>query len=127
MKAQKIINIRYWNLLFPLILLGFQACYYDVVITGPDNISMAKSFSNDVLPVFRSSCVSCHNGIIALPDLADANAYKSLTLGNYLSVSDPEKSVLIQRIRSGHPYPGALAEGEIRQLISWMQEGAKDN
>ena len=123
MKAQKIIN----KLLFITIILGFQGCYYDVVINEEETGTVAKSFSSDVLPVFRSSCVSCHDGTITLPDLRDANAYKSLTLGNYLSVSDPEKSTLIIKIRSGHPYQGALAEGEILRLIGWIGEGAKEN
>lgn len=123
MKAQKTIN----KLVVILIILGFQGCYYDVVITEPDDTTIAKSFSNDVLPVFSSSCVSCHDGTITLPDLRGSNAYKSLTLGNYLSISDPEKSVLITKIRSGHPYQGALAEGEIQRLIGWIAEGAKEN
>lgn len=123
MKAQKTIN----KLLFILILLGFQSCYYDVVITEEETATLIKSFSGDVLPVFRSSCVSCHDGTITYPDLRDANAYKSLTLGNYLSVSDPENSKLITKIRSGHPYQGALTEGEIQRLIGWMKEGAKEN
>lgn len=127
MKAQKIINTRLGKLLFLLILPVFQGCYYDVVINVEETGAVAKSFSNDVLPVFRSSCVSCHNGTITLPDLRDANAYKSLTLGNYLSVSNPEKSTLIIKVRSGHPYLGALAEGEIQRLIDWIGEGAKEN
>lgn len=127
MKAQKIINIRLRKLLFLLILPVFQGCYYDVVINEEETGAVAKSFSNDVLPVFHSSCVSCHDGTITMPDLRDANAYKSLTLGNYLSVIDPEKSTLIIKIRSGHPYQGALAEGEIQRLIAWIGEGAKEN
>lgn len=123
MKAQKIIN----KLLFILIILGFQSCYYDVVIEEEETATSVRRFSSDVLPVFRSSCVSCHDGTITLPDLRDANAYKSLTLGNYLSVSDPEKSPLIAKIRSGHPYQGALTEGEILRLTGWIDEGAKEN
>ena len=127
MKAQKIINKQLGRLLFVLILLGLQSCYYDVVINEEVTGTMAKSFSNDVLPVFRSSCVSCHDGTITLPDLRDVNAYKSLTMGNYLLATDPEKSTLIIKIRSGHPYQGALVEGEIQRLIGWIGEGAKEN
>jgi len=127
MKAQKMINNQLFRPLFLLILLGLQSCYYDVVITEEETGTTIKSFSSDVLPVFRSSCVSCHDGTITLPDLRDANAYKSLTLGNYVSVFDPEKSKLIAKIRSGHPYHGALTEGEIQRLTSWMKEGAKEN
>lgn len=127
MKAQKTINKRLGKLLILMIILGFQSCYYDVVITEEETVSTDESFSSDVLLIFRSSCVSCHDGTITLPDLRDANAYKSLTFGNYVSVSDPEKSVLIQKIRSGHPFQGALPEGEIQRLIRWIGEGAKEN
>lgn len=127
MKAPKTINNQWGKLLFLLILPVLQSCYYDVVITEDETGTTVKSFSSEVLPVFRSSCVSCHDGTITLPDLRDDQAYKSLTLGNYLSVSDPEKSTLITKIRSGHPYQGALTEGEIQRLISWMKEGAKEN
>jgi len=127
MKAQKTINKQLGRLLFLLILLGFQSCYYDVVINEEETGTVTKSFIGDVLPVFRSSCISCHDGTITLPDLRDAYAYKSLTMGNYLSVPDPEKSTLIIKIRSGHPYQGALAEGEIQRLIGWIGEGAKEN
>jgi hypothetical protein len=127
MKVQKTINNERGKRLFFLILLALQSCYYDVVITEEETGITAKSFSSEVLPVFRSSCVSCHDGTITLPDLRDANAYKSLTQGNYLSVSDPEKSPLITKIRSEHPFQGALTEGEILRLISWMKGGAKEN
>ena len=110
-----------------LVLLGVQSCYYDVVISAEEEETTSKSFMSDVLPVFRSSCVSCHEGIITLPDLRDDNAYQSLISGNYLSVSDPEKSALISKIRSGHPYEGALTESEIQRLISWISEGAIEN
>lgn len=123
MKAQKIIN----TLLFILIILGFQSCYYDLVINEEGDATSTKSFSGDVLPVFRSSCVSCHDGTITLPDLRDDKAYQSLISGNYLLVSYPDKSALISKIRSGHPYEGALTEGEIQRLIGWIGEGAKEN
>ena len=110
-----------------MIILGFQSCYYDVVITEEETVSTDESFSNDVLPIFRSSCVSCHEGTITLPDLRDANAYQSLTFGRYISVSDPENSALVVKIRAEHPFQGALSEGEIKRLIRWIGEGAKEN
>lgn len=128
MKAQKTIKQQLVRLLLLfLISSGEQGCYYDVVINQEETTSLVKSFSNDVLPVFRSSCISCHDGTIALPDLRNENAYKSLTFGNYLSVSDPDNSPLIVKIRSGHPFQSALTEGEIQRLINWMKEGAKEN
>lgn len=113
-----------------LLILGlicFQSCYYDVVITEEEDETEVKSFSGDVLPILRSSCATCHDGTVTLPDMRDANAYKSLIQGNYISVSDPENSALIQKIRSGHPYANALTESEIQRIVSWIKEGALNN
>lgn len=113
-----------------LLILGlicFQSCYYDVVITEKEDETEVKSFSGDVLPILRSTCATCHDGTTTLPDLSDANAHKSIVQGNYVSVSEPENSVLIQKIRSGHPYANALTESEIQRIVGWIKEGAPNN
>lgn len=126
MKAQKIIK-PIWLLLLFLGLTLLQACYYDVVIETDEATTQPRSFSGDVLPILKSTCSSCHDGTTTLPDLRDANAYKSIVQGNYVSVSDPENSVLIQKIRSGHPYSNALTESEIQRIVGWVKEGAPNN
>jgi hypothetical protein len=126
MMVQKTIKRKLLALLI-LGLLCFQSCYYDVVITEEEDETEVKSFSSDVLPILRSSCASCHDGTITLPDLRDANAYKSLMQGNYVSVSDPENSAIILKIRSGHPYTNALSESEIQRIITWIKEGVQNN
>jgi mono/diheme cytochrome c family protein len=113
-----------------LLILGlicFQGCYYDVVITEEEDGTEVKSFSGDVLPILRSSCATCHDGRATLPDMRDANAYKSLIKGNYISVSEPENSAIIVKIQSGHPYENVLSESEIQRIITWIKEGAADN
>ncbi len=112
-------------LLFGLTLL--QSCYYDVVIEAEESATSTQSFSGQVLPILRTSCATCHDGTATLPDLRDANAYKSIVQGNYISVSDPEISALIQKIRSEHPYANALTESEIQRIVGWIKEGAPNN
>ncbi len=126
MMVQKIIK-RNWLLLLFMGLTSLQACYYDVVIEAGEATTQTRSFSSDVLPILKSTCVSCHEGTTTLPDLRDANAYKSIVRGNYVSVSDPENSALIQKIRSGHPYSNALTESEIQRIVGWIKEGAQNN
>lgn len=116
-----------WLLLLLLGLILFQSCYYDVVIEADEATTQTRSFSGDVLPILKSTCVSCHDGTTTLPDLRDANAYKSIVQGNYVSVSVPENSALIQKIRSGHPYANALTESEIQRIVDWIKEGAQNN
>lgn len=111
--------------LFELTLL--QSCYYDVVIEAEETTTQTPSFSGNVLPILISTCATCHDGAATLPDLRDANAYKSIIQGNYISVSDTENSPLIQKIRSGHPYANALTESEIQRIVGWIKEGAPNN
>ena len=124
--VQKIIKpSRLLLLLFGLTLL--QSCYYDVVIEAEENTTHTPSFRDNVLPILKSTCATCHDGTATLPDLRDANAYKSIVQGNYVSVSDPENSSLIHKIRSGHPYTNALTESEIQRIVGWIKEGAPNN
>jgi hypothetical protein len=123
---QKIIK-QGWLILIFCGLTSLQSCYYDVVIEAEESTTSTQSFSSDVLPILRSTCASCHDGTITLPDLRDANAYKSIVQENYVSISDPENSILIQKIRSGHPYSNALTESEIQQIVGWIKEGAPNN
>ncbi|MGV8091204.1 MAG: hypothetical protein AB2L24_04990 [Mangrovibacterium sp.] len=121
-------RVSFWySIFFLLIVFLFQACYFDVVINETPDTSEAVSFSKDLVPVFRASCVSCHDGQTAQPDFSSSVLYTSLSTGNYLSVTDPENSTLITKIRSDHPYAGAVTEIEIQKLIRWMKEGAANN
>jgi hypothetical protein len=124
--VQRIIKpSRLLLLLFGLTL--FQSCYYDVVIEAEETTTQTPGFSGNVMPILKSTCATCHDGTATLPDLRDANAYKSIIQGNYVSVSDPENSALIQKIRSGHPYANALTESEIQRIVGWIKEGAPNN
>lgn len=120
------VSFRY-GIFFMLIVFLFQACYFDVIINEEPNTSEAVSFSKDLVPVFQASCVSCHDGQITQPDFSSSVLYTNLSTGNYLSVTDPENSTLITKIRSDHPYAGAVTETEIQKLITWMKEGAANN
>lgn len=108
-------------------LITFHSCYYDVIIEEDETTTNAKSFSNDVLPILKSTCASCHDGTVALPDLRDVNAYQSITQGKYITVSDPENSIIILKVQSGHPYTNALSEKEIQRIVDWIKEGAENN
>lgn len=109
------------------IILTTNACYYDIIIEEEIKASDDISFSDDITPLFQSTCVSCHDGTTAYPDLTKNNAYSSLQNGNYISTSAPDESILITKLNSGHPYENALSNIDIERLIRWMETGALDN
>jgi len=103
------------------------SCYYDVIIEEEVQATTKISFSNDVIPVFKSSCVSCHDGIIAYPNLTSANAYQSLISGNYINTEDASSSTLIEKLNEDHPFEGAITSTELQKIILWINQGALDN
>ncbi len=114
-------------LLMSTACLALTGCYFDVII--PEEVSETEviSFAEDIQPIFNATCISCHNGNIASPNLTSGNAYDELAGGGYLSVSSPEESGLIQKLNSEHPYAGALTSAETQKLLNWMTQGALDN
>ncbi len=124
----KLCTFQYLYLTAILIfVLPLQSCYYDVIVTDDQSQSTEVSLKNNVLPIFNTTCITCHNGVTALPNLTAGSAYNELISGNYVNITTPENSILIKKIRSGHPYEGALTETEINRLVRWIEEGALDN
>ncbi len=135
MKEQKIIK-RDWRAfreagtrlsLSGLVGLFMLSCYFDVIIPEEVSDTATISFAEDIQPLFDATCVSCHNGNIASPDLTSGNAYLELTAGGYYSVAEPEQSVLVQKLSADHPFEGALTAAELQKIINWMSQGAQDN
>ena len=130
-KSKSALNKRYQSVfrfvVWSALSVMISSCYYDVIVSETLDDAEEISFSSDIMPVLKASCTSCHDGKIALPDLQQNQAYNALIDGNYLSYTDGEESSLISKIRSGHPYDGALTETEIQKLVLWMEAGAKNN
>jgi hypothetical protein len=112
------------------ILLFAVSCtkdYYEPPDALPENVS----FSNDVIPIFNSNCISCHNGGSTSPDLTEGNAYSELTSDDDLAKPGaPKDSELYQRIigeGSIMPPGGALSQNDINIIYVWIKEGALNN
>lgn len=109
------------------LLVGFNRCYFDVIVTEDVDETEEVGFNDDIIPIFQRSCASCHDGEITVPDLTKSAAYESLANGNYISVVSPSTSGLISKINTSHPFEGALTDSEIQQIIQWMGNGAANN
>ena len=100
----------------------------------------AVDFGSDVLPVLSDRCFACHG-----PDESqrktklrfdtEAGAFAKLAEGGFAIVrSDPEKSVLLERITSDDPARrmppaylghGKLSDAEIERIRRWIEQGAE--
>lgn len=113
-----------------IVTFVLNACYYDeeVVIQGiPTNVSL----KNDVVPIFQTNCsiTGCHDAAGShSPSLTTENAYQSLINGNYLNTVEPEKSKIYQEITvGGMPPSGKLSTNEVKIILGWITDGAKNN
>lgn len=117
-----------------LILMGLTGCYKDktVLLDTGDEITRPVSFTQDILPIFNSSCNSggCHNAGGIAPDLSQTNAYISLSNGGYLSVTDPQNSGLFLWMtgKKGTPMPTSGINKDYNALVlAWIRQGAQNN
>lgn len=121
------LNIVHRATVLVMISVMFGSCYYDVIIEEEVAETKAMSFSDDVMPVFKSSCISCHDGLVAHPTLQVSSAYQTLISGNYLDIENPNKSPLMIKLNDNHPFEGAITSTEIKKIQLWIEQGAKDN
>ncbi len=107
-------------------LFFFHSCYSHLI---EDELSEDTeiSFSEDIVPIFENSCITCHGSDYSSPILTSEKAYESLTSGGYIDTEDPESSVLVKQLNSDHPYEGAITNKELQMIVLWIKQGANDN
>jgi hypothetical protein len=81
------------------------------------------SFTDDVLPIFNSNCLSCHAGnntstTLALTDYSEI--YESILNGNSMSRINSDSSDIM-------PTSGKMDECKIRIIERWIENGAQDD
>jgi hypothetical protein len=122
------------GLVFIFSLLLFMGCYKNKTVffeTGAE-ITRPVSFAADIIPIFNSSCSirGCHNTGEKAPDLSAANAFTSLTVGNYLNIATPETSTVYQWItgKKSTPMPvGGINKNYNALILAWIKQGAQNN
>lgn len=113
-------------LLVFLTSLCFVSCEYDTievdkVVIPPDQ---EISFKADIVPIFTSNCISCHDGGIN-PDLRANNAFDALTNGGYINVDVPASSELYEKLLGNHSDRATPTEKQL--ILEWITRGANDN
>jgi len=117
-----------------VVLLVLSGCYRDktVLFDTGDEVTRTVTFSNDIIPIFNSSCniSGCHSPGGKAPDLSAANAYNSLMGGGYINTDDPYSGELYLWMtgKKGTPMPVSGVNKDYNALVlAWIKQGAQNN
>jgi hypothetical protein len=104
------------------------------VAAAQDRPLRAVSFSKDVLPIFKASCMKCHSGKETKGGI-DLSSYASVKKGGkegpIFVEGDPDKSSLVTSISGDKPdmpkKAAPLTKAQVTTISTWIKEGAKNN
>ena len=78
------------------------------------------SYKNDVRPILKSKCITCHADIVRFTKLMER-----------VSAGNPAESILINRIDGSEeplmPIEEPLSKNQVQTITNWIQDGAKNN
>lgn len=99
----------------------------------------APSFSEDIMPIFERTCVSCHGGFneeadsVVTEEMLDMTTYEGVMggsqWGTVIEPGDAVNSILYDMVLEGDmPEEGdPLPEEEIELIRLWIDAGAENN
>ncbi len=129
-------GLRAFAILFFLGLVAvlIAACGAQTTTSVPSETPRvgAASFSNDVLPILRDRCVSCHGGDKTSRGL-DLTSYDKLMTGSIggrvIIAGDADNSKLYQSILQGKmpKRGGKLSDARVEIFKEWIKAGALNN
>lgn len=115
-----------------MLVLG-GGCYYDNVIF-PDggDIQGDVTFTTDIIPVFEKDCSTsgCHSPGGQKPDLSSANAFTSLSSGNYINTTSAEDSEIylwMKGLKALPMPPSGSNAANTAKVLAWIKQGAQNN
>jgi len=86
------------------------------------------SYATQVQPIFTAKCVSCHNTGGTAPDLSSGKSFSQVVPG-YVNLTTPAQSEIYtfpSPSTSVHSWKKYSAN-EATLVLTWIQEGAKNN
>ncbi|HNW70529.1 MAG TPA: hypothetical protein PKI01_09020 [Bacteroidales bacterium] len=97
---------------------------------NPNALADSVRFSTNIIPIFQSRCLGCHDAGLSQPILATSVAYDNLTStpGQYINLTDPAASLLYTTmVNTVSPHGSGPYPDEGAQVLIWIQQGAKNN
>ena len=111
------------------------------------NANDTVSYKTEVVPIIKKYCLPCHAEESYNPSELSLDTYESLMKGGKHGVpiapGQPEESILIKKLSPDPPFgdpmplnvrrrktPGQqkkLTEEEVRLIVKWISQGAKNN
>jgi hypothetical protein len=91
------------------------------------------SFANEILPLVRSRCSTCHGGNQGTEEGLDLTTYENIMAGSdngpVVIAGDAENSLLVQLLLENKmPKRGPkLAPPQVQLIIDWINRGALNN
>jgi hypothetical protein len=91
----------------------------------PNAVVQTMHFGTDILPIFSSNCISCHNS--QTPVLEASVAYANLMNG-YVVAGSPSTSLLYEKLTSTNTtHLGRSSEAQQEKIRLWISQGALNN
>jgi hypothetical protein len=110
-----------------------SGCYKDVVNPGENPNAPPQDISFNVVlkPLFEKNCAQsgCHDATPAhKPSLVPEKSFNALVQGGYVNLIFPDQSSLYVLIKGGSMPPTApLSSSQVKQVLDWIKNGAKNN
>jgi hypothetical protein len=110
----------------------FNSCEKATIDQGSSSIPydpnapvQTMHFSADILPIFSSNCMSCHN--TQTPVLEAGVAYDNLMNG-YVVAGSPSTSLLYEKLTATNTtHLGRSSEAQQEKIRLWISQGALNN
>jgi hypothetical protein len=96
-----------------------------------ESAAQSLTFERDIRPILRAHCLDCHGAVDEKDGNLDLRLVRLMVTGGdsgtAITPSNPDASLLIQRVRSGEMPPGEakVTPAELAVLERWIAEGAK--
>ncbi len=115
-----------------LAILGMTGCRYNWILpeedVDPNPGGEPISYATQVQPIFDSKCISCHKTGGTAPDLTTGKSYNQVVPG-HVNQSAPAESGIYY-----FPAPTSTvhtwkkySSSEAKIVLTWIEEGAKNN
>jgi hypothetical protein len=123
------------NIYFLLFAFGLllNACTYDFIVKEelpPVDTTVPVTFAVQIAPIFTTNqyqCTSCHKTGGTAPDLTAANAYNSLNTLKLIDTTTPASSKILTIPGSASHTWAKFSASESQLILTWIQQGAKNN